>query len=173
MISGRKNVGTDGKKLIRDVARQPKTAGGVFRVQNDKIEAKLFTQIWQLRADGIAAGTADHITDQENAHSVPFEFACIFLGHYPAESFVVLVMRQYHLLLGKSDADGQNFARMRKDCALRLIRLLSSEIGVSTANDAAKRTGPRPPSEFGSSRACSAGGRRISGTTIPVRDSSL
>jgi hypothetical protein len=36
-----------------------------------------------------------------------------------------------------------------------------------------KRTGPLPPSEIGSSQACSAGGRRISGTTIPVRDSSL
>jgi len=68
VISGRDDVGTTGPQLAGDLRGEPRPARGILTIHDREVDAQLGPQRRQERRDGVTAGSADDVTDEQDPH---------------------------------------------------------------------------------------------------------
>ena len=65
-------VGAGGDQVLEDGFRDAEAAGGVLAVDGDEVELVAGAQLGQLLDDGVAAGAAYHIAEEQQTHPASF-----------------------------------------------------------------------------------------------------
>ena len=72
VVPGRQDVDAAIVELAAEALGQPKSAGRVFRVDDNEIDRELLPQDRDVLFNGVPAGTAHHIPAKQNDHGRPF-----------------------------------------------------------------------------------------------------
>ncbi len=70
VIAERDHVRAGGEEPLGELRRDPHAVGDVLAVQDAEADAVLLPQVAQARLDGVAAGRADHVSDEEDPQRV-------------------------------------------------------------------------------------------------------
>lgn len=83
MVAGRDNIGAGIDGLEIDIFGDAEAAGGVFTVDDHKIELQIGNQPRQSFPDSSASGLANHISEKKKPHS-PAPILRMFLYFVPS-----------------------------------------------------------------------------------------